>query len=399
MVPAVVLRFEAQPLAQPWAESIIFGIGIVSAAFLLSWAAEAAQVEISAGLAVAGVALLTVLPEYAVAISFAWKAGVDPQTPAFLSGLAQAPESLSLPTANLTGSNRLLSGLGWPLVILLFWWRHRREVRLSPALTPEIVVLGLAALYTLLIVIRGEIAIWDAVVLAVLFLIYLWLVSGTGEHEQEPLLGPPATLAGLSLGRRRITLAALFVVAGAVVGLAAEPFANGLVQTGTELNVSRYLLVQWIAPLASEAPEILVATIFTVRGNPVFGIAALISAATNQWTILVASLPVAFSLGLGSVTSLPLDRLARADVLLTIAQIAFAVVLVSKLRIGAVGTGALLGLFAAQLAFSGATARLYLAAAFLALTITMLIARKEHVRGVQDRSVGFVRMMRERAGR
>ena len=47
----------------------------MGAAFILSWAAEAAQLDISAGLAIAVLALIAVLPEYAVDFVFAWQGG------------------------------------------------------------------------------------------------------------------------------------------------------------------------------------------------------------------------------------------------------------------------------------------------------------------------------------
>ena len=61
-------------LAPPLA-ALVYGIAIIGAAFTLSWAAEAAQVDISAGLALAVLALLAVLPEYAVDFVFSWQAG------------------------------------------------------------------------------------------------------------------------------------------------------------------------------------------------------------------------------------------------------------------------------------------------------------------------------------
>jgi len=51
------------------------GLGIFGAAFLLSWAAELAQLYISQNLALALLALIAVLPEYAVDMYFAWMAG------------------------------------------------------------------------------------------------------------------------------------------------------------------------------------------------------------------------------------------------------------------------------------------------------------------------------------
>ena len=45
---------------------MIFGVEILGAAFLLSWGAEVAQMDISRGLALAILARIAILPEYAV---------------------------------------------------------------------------------------------------------------------------------------------------------------------------------------------------------------------------------------------------------------------------------------------------------------------------------------------
>ena len=73
-LPALVVRFTHPDLPHPL-EALLFGLAIVGAAFLLSWAAEVAQLDISAGLAIAVLALIAVLPEYAVDFVFAWKGG------------------------------------------------------------------------------------------------------------------------------------------------------------------------------------------------------------------------------------------------------------------------------------------------------------------------------------
>jgi len=399
MLPAVLYRTILH-LPEPWMESVIFGIGIVGAAFLLAWAAEAAQVEISAGLAIAIVALLTVLPEYAVDMTFAWKAGVDPALPAFLAGTGPEPSSLELPAANLTGGNRLLSGFGWPLIILLFYWRRKDYVHLTKDLSPEIIVLGLAALYSILIFVRAEITLWDTGVLIVLFIVYLWLISKASHdsNHEEDMIGPPRVIAALSKVKRRVLILGLFAGAGAVVGISAEPFADGLVHTGEEFGIDRFILVQWVAPLASESPEILVAAIFTLRGNPLFGMAALISASVNQWTLLVASLPIAFSLGLGEAQALPLNDRQQAEIFLTLAQIIFAVVLIAKLRIGWMGAGVLGLVFVTHLVFNSTEARYVYGIIFFILTAAMIAIQPEHITGLRDRAFDFRDALKERAG-
>ena len=101
--------------ASPPVLALIYGSGILGAAFLLSWAAEIAQLEVSQALALAILALIAILPEYAVDLYFAWRAAEDP-----IYGHYAA--------ANMTGANRLLVGLGWPVIVWLYWarWRHKK---------------------------------------------------------------------------------------------------------------------------------------------------------------------------------------------------------------------------------------------------------------------------------
>src|SRR5207247_3414329 len=77
-LPGIYLRLSGTSLGTV-PDTAVHGLAIVAAAFLLSWAAEAAQVDVSQGLALALIAFIAVLPEYAVDVTFAWKAGRAPQ--------------------------------------------------------------------------------------------------------------------------------------------------------------------------------------------------------------------------------------------------------------------------------------------------------------------------------
>src|SRR5262249_9132965 len=105
-VPALLLRSTG---THPAHRLRVLGVGsaIVGAAFLLAWGAEALQLDVSQGLALAVLALIAVLPEYVVDFTFAAKAGENPEK--------YAPLAL----ANMTGSNRLLIGVGWSAVVLI----------------------------------------------------------------------------------------------------------------------------------------------------------------------------------------------------------------------------------------------------------------------------------------
>ena len=130
-IPALTIRFTHPELASPM-EALIFGMGIVGAAFLLSWGAEVAQLDISAGLAIAILALIAVLPEYAVDFVFAWKGG-EAYEAAQAAGIPGCPSPTggespcSLALANMTGANRLLIGIGWSLVVLIVFMRVRSK--------------------------------------------------------------------------------------------------------------------------------------------------------------------------------------------------------------------------------------------------------------------------------
>ena len=115
-----MVRHAASDLA-PWLVAALAGVAILGAAFLMAWAAELIQVDISQALALAVLALIAVLPEYAVDAVFAFQAGQDP---------AVAQEGYAI--ANMTGANRLLIGIGWSSIVLVAWWRHgSRSVRLD----------------------------------------------------------------------------------------------------------------------------------------------------------------------------------------------------------------------------------------------------------------------------
>src|SRR5207302_3424382 len=120
--------------------------------------------------------------------------------------------------------------------------------------------------------------------------------------------------------RRRAAVVAMLVFSAGVILLCAERFAEALVGTGAELGISEFLLVQWLAPLASEAPELLVAGLYAYRLNSNAGLATLVSAKVNQWTLLIGTLPVVFAITSASHHGLPIDAAQREELLLTAAQ-------------------------------------------------------------------------------
>jgi cation:H+ antiporter len=344
----------------PLLDSVSAGTAIFGAAFLLSWAAEAAQMDVPRALAMAFLALIAVLPEYAVDMYFAWQAPHREGYTAFA-------------TANMTGGNRLLIGLGWATVVATAWLRTRaRFFALDRSQSVEVFFLLVATLYSFVIPWKQTISLWDSVLLIGLFVAYM-VVAGRAEHHEPDLGGPAAAIASLAKWKRRGVVVFLFLYSAIVILVAAEPFAEGLVASGREFGIEEFLLVQWLAPLASESPEFIVCILFAWQGKAGAGISALVSSAVNQWTLLIGMLPVVYSISAGSPLSMPLDERQTEEMLLTTAQSIYAVTVIADLRFSVREAALLLAMFACQLFLTDATARYILSGLYLLFTAVMLI--------------------------
>ena len=391
-VPGVVLRFTGAQAPPPLA-ALAFGVAIVGAAFLLSWAAEAAQVDISAGLAIAVLALIAVLPEYAVDFVFAYDGGH-----AYAEhGRDCAPpgdtgtSACDLALANMTGANRILIGIGWAMVVFIAWtrWRARRtgetHVTLEPLKSVDITFLALATAYSLTLPLRSSLSLLDTAVLVTLFVGYMVRVA-TAPPQEPDLIGPALFVGSMPKVSRRAVVALLFAAAAAVILVVAEPFAESLVESGRRLRISEFFLVQWVAPLASETPELMVAGLYAWRLHTSEALGTLVSSKVNQWTLLVGTLPVVFALASGSLDGLPISPVQREELLLTAAQSAFAVALLLTLTLTVAEAGALITLFAAQFALEALLpagpsefALLALSAVYLVLAVALVLRRRQRV--------------------
>jgi cation:H+ antiporter len=201
--------------------------------------------------------------------------------------------------------------------------------------------------------------------------------------EEQNLVGPSAWLARLERRRRRAIYLSFFGFAAVVILLSAEHFADGLVQTGQDLGISPFFLIQWVAPLASEAPELLVAGLYAWHLNTTNGLSTLVSSKVNQWTLLVGTLPLVFAVAAGSATGLPVGPAQREELLLTAAQSLFAVAVLVNLEISVREAAALSGLFLVQFALAalvpGATELIVLSVVYLVLAAVLLLRARHRL--------------------
>jgi cation:H+ antiporter len=370
-VPGLLMKFHIIHNG-PGTEALIFGMGLLGAAFILSWAAEVVQMDISQGFALAILALIAVLPEYAVDMVFAWKAGLDTH----IYGPLQTHHG-ELALANMTGANRLLIGLGWPMVLFIFFLRSKkRRLQLAREHGTEIFYLFCATAYAFTIPIKGSLTLIDAIILIAIFTAYI-IRTARAEVEEPELVGPAALIGVLKPGPRRLVTTVLFLWAGAIIFISAEPFAESLVNFGKESGIDEFLLVQWLAPLASEAPEFMIAAIWAFRGHAQAAMGALISSKVNQWSLLVGTIPIVFSFSAGKLGSLILDLRQDHEIWLTAGQSIFAVAILSNLRMSWYGAILLLVLFLAQLIVS--EIRMEVFVIYLIFAAIILIRDRKHL--------------------
>jgi cation:H+ antiporter len=359
-IPGLAVRFDLLhvPLVL---ETTLYAGAILSAAFLLSWAAEVAQLDISQTLAIAVLALIAVLPEYAVDLFLAYRAGQGDE------------EKHHFAIANMTGANRLLIGVGWAVVVLVFYAKtRRREVRLRRVQRTDVGFLLVATLWAFVITIRGQLALIDLVVLGGLFVAYI-IRAAREEVEHPELIGAAAALGALPRPVRRTAVVLLFVYSAAAILLVAEHFADGLIEIGGTFGISEFLLIQWVAPLASEAPEMIIAILFTLRLNAQAGLGTLISSKVNQWTLLVGTLWLVFSIGGAGLAPFVLDNVQREEVFLTAAQSLFAVAVIANLSISRNEAVGLLLLFLGQFLIPVSEVRIGFAIAYIVLAVALVI--------------------------
>jgi len=308
-------------------------------AFLVAWGAEAAQFLISQGLALAILAWIQTLPEFAVEAVIAWQAGGDTAA-CFVSSPPPGCHS-HLAIANFTGAIRLLVGLGWPMIYFVAAHFRRdgrrfQPIRLDAEHSVEVLATLPPLLYFLWIWYKGSLGIIDAAVLVAMYAAYLAVLWRFPPQSEESLADAPRVSRwayGKRGWRRNAAIASLFLAGGILIYATAEPFLDSMLAVATALGVSEFVFVQWVAPFVSEFPEKVSAFHWARRVSTApMALMNMLSSNVNQWTVLAAMIPLVYSLSSGHPAALPFDGTQREEILLTVAQSLVAVLLLVRMK-------------------------------------------------------------------
>ncbi|MEF8887914.1 MAG: sodium:calcium antiporter [Haloarculaceae archaeon] len=398
----------------------VSGVAVLGASFLLAWAAETAEKDVPRAFAIAVLAVLAVAPEYAVDALYAWNAGAGgasteacaqltaAQIEAQATELAAACHDANLAIANMTGANRILIGIGWAGIAVFTVWRafttrdpavRDREgwlsdaVQLDTDIATEMTFLFLATLWAFLVPLGGGIDAIDTVVLVGIYVAYIGLVLKSDVEASDHTVGVPEYLQGWARPWRPLAVVVLFAYAGVMIFTAVEPFAHGLEDIGLAYGVPEFFMIQWIAPLASESPELIVVIVLVNKARSTAGFNTLISSKLNQWTLLVGTIAVVFSVALGGYGTLPFDSKQGAEILITAAQSYFALAVICNFEISIREAIVLFGLFISQVLLEFALIRglvalpvdsrellLVYTAVYVLAGTALLVARRHAVR-------------------
>ncbi len=357
----LALLVTAVPLSHtsPWT-SLWTAPCILLASVLIAWGAESAQFFVAQGFALAILAWMQTLPEFAVEAVLAWH------------------RQTTLLLANLTGALRLLTGLAWPLIYLTASLVHRRrsgkplyKIVLDRHHSIEVIGLILPLLYAFVIWWKANLHFYDSCVLIAIYVAYLVLLTRLppeGKEEISDLPAIPRRIVRAHRGRRNLAILACFSIGGILIYLTAEPFLGSMLALATAAGIPAFAVVQWFAPVISEFPE-LASTFYFARQEEKAPLAVMNIASSNinQWTLLVAMLPVVFSLSMGAINGFALDSEQQSELLLTIAQSLAGLVLLVNMQFAWWEALLMFVLFASQFVlpvFLGAASRHWITDAF-----------------------------------
>ncbi|HTP34622.1 MAG TPA: hypothetical protein VMJ75_20735 [Candidatus Acidoferrales bacterium] len=343
----------AAPISALWTTP-----SILAASMLIAWAAEAAQFFVAQGVALAILAWLQTLPEFAVEAVLAWK------------------QQVPLLLANLTGALRLLTGLGWPMIYAVAAYFHRRKtgnrmgtIQLKDEHCVEVIGLFAALAWGFVVWAKGSLDVIDAAVLIAVYCVYLWVLRRmpvAAEEAIEDLDFVPRTIVKAPRHLRIAGIVALFAAGGGLIYFTAESFLASLLAVSASIGIPNFVFVQWVAPFVSEFPE-KVSAFYWARTveRASMALMNMVSSNINQWTLLAAMLPIVYSMSRGSISAIPLDDQQELELLLTLGQSLLSAVMLLDMRLKWWEAAGLFGLWAVQFAFTTAVHDVVMATYFI----------------------------------
>src|SRR5262249_28358897 len=238
---------------------------------------------------------------------------------------------------------RLLVGLGWPMIyaVAAYFKRKRngqklREIELEDEHAVEVIFLFICIAYFAIVWFKGTLNLIDTLILTVIYGVYLFFLNKIppqSEEDNEHLDRIPRFIIAQKRAVRNFLIAGFFLIGGAILYFAAHPFLDSLKAISLSLGISTFVFVQWVAPFLSEFPEKVSAFNWARRITAApMAVMNMVSSNINQWTMLVAMLPIAFAFALGETGTIVFDHHQKVEILMSIWQSLLGALLLSNMR-------------------------------------------------------------------
>jgi cation:H+ antiporter len=360
-VAGVLAAAEGQRLA-PLLSAALLTAGILGASLLLAWAVGVATMYLSGRLVIAAAAIVDALPGLTAQVHLAFT--------------QQAQYAI----ANVTGSARLDLSVALALpaagaVMLRARGHTMPSHAVDPARRLDLAVLALAAVGALTVSAGSRLTVIQGLALGALYVLYALRGQGSAD-DPTAAIGITAAIAALRPASRRRLCGALFIVGIVAVFMTARALPDGLLRAGHVLGIGPYLMIQTIIPLATEAPELVVAAALTFARRPALGLGLLLASSVIETTLAPASTSAAYLLG-GGGWAIPLTGGARVDMLLTAAVTLTTVAALASAEPERTDGWIVATAFGIQALFPARPVRLFVALALLTFAVDILLSKRQ----------------------
>ena len=347
---------------------LIYGLAIFGAALLISWGAEASEKDISGAFVIALIALIAVLPEYSIESILAYTAGTSYKNNNFVY-----TDRVGYVSANVTGANRLLSGLGWPFIMLINLYKKDDQIDILNNNKLELLIIGVGLSCMVLTSILNFQPLLISALLICVYLFYLY-ISSKKESEEAEFVGISEYITNFRKPTRISINVSLITFSAISIFIVSHPFVESLIHVGEKFGIDEYYLIQWLAPLASESPEILIAGLFAFRNKSIESIAIILSSQANQMSLLIGSMGWIFAFATNKFVSFPVNDTQSIEFLLTAAFALIQIAIIYKSKFNKTIIISLMLLFFSQLIFSNSDFKFYLSIFLFCISIPLFIS-------------------------
>ncbi|MHA2404963.1 MAG: sodium:calcium antiporter [Candidatus Kariarchaeaceae archaeon] len=184
------------------------------------------------------------------------------------------------------GGNILLFTLGYGMVILIAWVKHKEIITLKPTMRDDLWYLLISALYLLIASADRKFTVFDGIVLTLAYVVFVGHQYWESKKLQED--DKHSSLTRKQWGRSL----SFMIIGGLLIIIAAEPFVHNIIDISEEIAVSAVILALIISPIASEMPEKISAFILTHKSmsGAEVAIANFIGSKVQTGTLLFGSM-------------------------------------------------------------------------------------------------------------